>query len=264
MILFCELGKSRLWAGQPLVIATRVEFEPAMDDEPPNSSFAVSVYFRAVDAESEEWQKATPLDVGLPPGVTAIETLDIAPGAYELLVEHSGATTAIPETVWILSRADYRALLRSEASESFEFEPIVSNAAELTWMLNQNAARVWSGFQSPFQVSWSSDGIPISYAPLQWISETMMRALKYVSAFGIQNLTGFVSIAGPLLEIGVSMDFLYPIPDAISVTFQDAECSDLHMLNANGDLGEFDMQIEIQYGRGRIAVRQRVPELEYA
>jgi hypothetical protein len=145
-----------------------------------------------------------------------------------------------------------------------DFEPIASTARELEQLLDNNAAVIWPGFKSPFKISWSPIDSPVFYPPLQWTSEAILRALKYVSAFGISNLSGFLSIAESQMEMGVDVQFEYPVPSAISDTFHDTECSDLYLLNANNDLGEFDVDIEIRYDRGRIAVRQSVPAAEYA
>jgi hypothetical protein len=66
------------------------------------------------------------------------------------------------------------------------------------------------------------------------------------------------------MEIGVDAVFAYPIPDPISQTLYDTECSDVYLMNANNDLGEFEVDIDVRYNRGRIAVRQTIPELAYA
>jgi hypothetical protein len=263
MILRCELGKSRLWVGQPLVISTELEFEPTWDLAPPDLSAVARISLRSTISEPVD-HIATPIEVNLPPGVVAVETLDIPAGAYEVVVETVETRTILSELIWLLDREDYQALARAEASEPFGFEPIVSTVGELTQLLDNNAAVVWPGFKNPFEISWSSNNGPISYPPLQWTSEAILRAAKYVSAFGISDLSGFVSIAANRLEIGVDMNFDYPIPNVISDTYSDEECSDLYLLNANHDLGEFDVHIEVSYNRGRIAVRQTVPEPVYA
>jgi hypothetical protein len=264
MILRCELGKSRLWAGEPLVVSAKLELEPGCDTERAEISSVTNVFLRSVGLEPIEQRRATPLPANLPPSVAVVETLDIAPGAYEVALECAGARTVLPELIWLLSRQDYQALARAEASEPFGLEPIITTGKELAQLLDQNAAVVWPGFRNPFQISWSPKTGPLSYPPIQWTSEAILRALRHVGAFGISSLSGFISIGAARLEMGVEMTFEYPLPDAISDTFHDEECSDLYLLNSNQDLGGFEVDIDIRYNRGRIAVRQTVPELQYA
>jgi hypothetical protein len=199
MILRCELGKSRLWIGEPLILSTEMEFEPSKDAAPPDSSTESRVLFKSVEDDTEAHQ-ATPLQVNVPPGVLVLETLDIPPGAYEVVIERGEETMAIPELTWLLSREDYRALVREEAKEPFGYGPIVSTQTELERLLDSSAASVWPGLQNPFKVSWPYNNVPILYPPLQWTTETILRTLRSVSAFGISELTGFLSVANGRME----------------------------------------------------------------
>jgi hypothetical protein len=144
-------------------------------------------------------KRTTLLPANLPPNVVAVETLDVQPGAYEVTVEGEEGSVALSEFVWILSRDDYRLLVQSEASEKFSFEPIISTSKELARMLDNEVSVVWPGHKSPFEISWSADNGPISYPPLQWTSEAIVRAVRYVGAFGISKISGFISIAGAKL-----------------------------------------------------------------
>ncbi len=63
--------------------------------------------------------------------------------------------------------------------------------------------------------------------------------------------------------MGIEVNLEYPMPDSIADTYLDEECSELHWLNANHDLGEFEVDIDMRYDRGRIAVRQNVPHPQY-
>ena len=262
MILRFEFGKSRLWIGQPLVLSTQLEFQPSIDVAIPNPVGPMEIFLRGV-GEGNDLHLATPLDVNLPPGVTVVETLDVAPGAYEVVAQGPWGTSVLPEYLWLLSRADYQALARSEAGEPFGIEPIVSTREELSRLLDHTVDAVWPGLNNPFEISWSAENGPISYSYLQWTTVAILNELKYVRAFGIANLSGFISIS-ERLEVGVEVDFEFPIPDSIAETYTDEECSDLHLLNANDDLGDFDVDIDVSYHRGRIAVRQMVPEPEFA
>jgi hypothetical protein len=77
------------------------------------------------------------------------------------------------------------------------------------------------------------------------------------------KVLGVSSIFSPKLEMGIEVNLEYPMPDSIADTYLDEECSELHWLNANHDLGEFEVDIDMRYDRGRIAVRQNVPHPQY-
>src|SRR5450759_4301304 len=91
MILACNIGKFRLWAGQPFLALARLDAEAAdfstLGRDVRNGVITTSekpvVIFRPASGNQPEL-RPNYLPENLPPGVIALETTSIPPGAYEL------------------------------------------------------------------------------------------------------------------------------------------------------------------------------------
>lgn len=276
MILTGYAGKQRLWLGQPFLAQTILEPTPEEILEPSQSEFLLeagsfalrqerpgTAFFRRVEPEeSSDWIAATPLRVPLPPTVTAVETLDIGAGIYDVRVDRGSGEITLAAPVWILTREEYVSLARQEAAEEFEIEPIISTRGEFTRQFNSTILDRWPRCPAEFEVSYVSND-PISFSPIGWTVSNVIDAFRYLAVFGVRRLEGFISVGDDLVEFGLYADFEYPPPDAVVAGFEDPECSDLRLIKGNTYIDNLDIDVTVQYTNAKITVRQPIPALAH-
>lgn len=265
MILSSNVGRTRLWKGQPFLARTTLGPGPndrdrgSIESGLRNEEIYGAAMFRGVDPPSAAERQATALSNRLPADIIAAETLDMAPGIYEVTLARGPDRIRIPELVWLLEREDYSLLARAEGSEGFSEEPIASVELEFARLFFDTVAARWPACPVAFEVSWKSD-TPICYSPVRWTLEGVLDSFRYLSVFGLQGASGFVSVSDRILEMGIEAAVECPLPDAVIETFYDAECGDLQLLDVAGDLPGVDLDIHVERGRARIAVRHPVTE----
>ena len=168
MILTYDVGKRRLWLGQPFLIRTALEPTPEEVLELGASNVAVlegsfivgaeptsAAYFRRILPESSaDWVLATPLEGDLPPSIVATETLDLGPGVYDVRIARGATLITVAEPIWILDRADYIALARDSVAEEFQIGPIVSAPSEFKSMFKGTISDRWPRCPAKFEVSY--------------------------------------------------------------------------------------------------------------
>jgi hypothetical protein len=278
LILACNVGKFRLWAGQPFLALTRLDAEAgdvrALGREVRNGVITTSerpvVTLRPSSSDQPELCPSY-LPDNLPPGVIALDTTSIPSGAYELGVALRSQKVWIPENVWILDRASYREMLVEESREQFARLPYISNKAELDETFRSIILSNWSELLWPnelisLKTSFLSQ-TPVPTAVVEWITRTILDTFHYISIFGVRNSVGLVVIDDNHLEVAVEAGLDYPLPSAVIRSLNDRDCSDLHVLNKSMDREdfreEFNVDLSVEHLKARIAVKrtERVFEL---
>jgi hypothetical protein len=273
MVLTCNVGKIRLWQGQPFLARTALDPSPdELIDSSKSSPFYAqgtsfvlkqeptsAVLFRRIQPDERiDWIEGTPIETQVAPGVVASETLDIDPGVYEVKIIRQPLQLILPELMWILNRDDYVALARKEASEEFQMEPLVSTPAEFRAFFLSTVFGRWPMCPARFEISYMTIA-PVSYAPIAWTVSALIDAFKYLGVFGLRSTNGFISVGEGLIELGLEAEMEYPLPGPVIDAFNDSECSDLRLMKGKGYVDDFDIDIAVDYGHAKVAVRQPLP-----
>jgi hypothetical protein len=265
MILVCNLGKFRLFKGQPLLASCWLE--------PEWSDYAAGGSIRGGRLLTNEKPAVLARNCGsganvalrqiednVPPGVAAADTSAMPEGAYEILIALNAKEMWIPEAVWILGRESYRELLVDESREEFAQAPSISTGAELRSAVQQIVHSAWSEPRLRIETSFSS-AVPIPLSRIDWIMRTILDTFQYIAVFGVKGGTAFAAIHDEKAEIGIQADLEYAPPSAVLSSLRDEKVSDLYLLNAHGDLVDFDVDLSVEGLVARIAIRQSMPQL---
>lgn len=265
MILVCNVGKHRLYTGQPFLASCWLEPEwtDYAGEQLIKGGRIITEESPAVLMRNCETGDNFPLPSiveSVPPGIFAGDTSSLPEGAYEVLVALAAKETWLPEALWVLNRETYRDLLIEEANEEFGQAPNISTRAELTGLMNEIVRSGWDGMNLHIETSFTS-AIPIAAAPIDWITRTVLDTFRYVAVFGVNEGTVFAAIRGEQVEIGVQAQIEYEPPRAVLNSLYDEKVSDLYLLNAAGDIVDFDVELVIERLAARIAIRQSLPQL---